>query len=261
MVLLNKCCRKLLEIISQRCPLKFAIRRIEQLSKKEHIPITLMYHRVDPNRTGVLNVSPEHFETQMKVLKQLGFVFLFEREWERVFEKSVLVSFDDGYFCNYYNAFPIFKKYKIKATINIIADRFFNEADTECFGEKEYYEMLESGLVDFECHTLTHKNLVKCNDRETSIEISDSKKLFETKLGKPFSIIVYPQNSITPKIYQTVRTMYEKGFSDINCSEHEIPLNYRIPRIAVYDNMGREELIRAIYNFMLRCSYQKIFRS
>ena len=42
-------------------------------------------------------------------------------------KKSIAITFDDGYEDNFTNAFPILKKYKVKATIYIVVDRHDRE--------------------------------------------------------------------------------------------------------------------------------------
>jgi peptidoglycan/xylan/chitin deacetylase (PgdA/CDA1 family) len=83
----------------------------------------LLYHRVtnlvtDPQ---LLSVSPEHFDVHMSYLKANYRVLTVEEFSEillgkhRFPDKSVLVTFDDGYADNYLEALPILEKHRIQA--------------------------------------------------------------------------------------------------------------------------------------------------
>lgn len=115
----------------------------------------LMYHSV--YKVGIPGIiSTAEFEEQMKVIKDKKTFKMEELKGlgYKLPENSVLVTFDDGYKNNYVEAFPILKKYGIKATI------FLN---TKYIGKNDFYlnwdqvrEMYDSGLVDFQMHTHSH---------------------------------------------------------------------------------------------------------
>nr|WP_314045402.1 polysaccharide deacetylase family protein [uncultured Leptotrichia sp.] len=120
----------------------------------------LMYHSV--YKVGIPGIiSTEEFEEQMKVIKDKKTFKMEELKGlgYKLPENSVLVTFDDGYKNNYVEAFPILKKYGIKATI------FLN---TKYIGKNDFYlnwdqvrEMYDSGLVDFQMHTHSHAMTLK----------------------------------------------------------------------------------------------------
>ncbi len=84
----------------------------------------LLYHRVCKIKGDYFNlaVDPEEFEKQVIYLKNNYNILRFEDDWKNVKEKSVVITFDDGYVDNYRFAFPILKKYKVPATIFISTD-------------------------------------------------------------------------------------------------------------------------------------------
>lgn len=117
--------------------------------------ICLMYHNVlIEGKTGI--ISKKEFEDHMEYIKNMKSYKMEELEKlnYKLPKNSILITFDDGYKNNYTNAFPILKKYGIKATI------FLN---TRYVGKDPYYlnwseikEMYESGLIDFQMHTHSH---------------------------------------------------------------------------------------------------------
>ena len=94
-------------------------------------PRVLMYHMVSPHRPGAkfngLRVPPEHFEAQLAWLQRKGWQFFTLSEmweqWDNLPEKSVAITFDDGYADNLHNALPLLEKYDAKATIYMVVDR------------------------------------------------------------------------------------------------------------------------------------------
>ncbi len=83
------------------------------------IPV-LYYHHVEPTDP----VTPEVFEAQMKHLLSKGYnslslneLYNFMTGISSVPRKSFVLTFDDGFYCNYHYLFPILEKYKLKAAI------------------------------------------------------------------------------------------------------------------------------------------------
>ena len=94
-------------------------------------PRVLMYHMVRQHIDGAkfnkLRVKPEEFEKQLAWMKSEGFHFVTMQElqdgWGKHPEKTVAITFDDGYLDNLEHAFPILEKYQAKATIYVVVDR------------------------------------------------------------------------------------------------------------------------------------------
>ena len=81
------------------------------------LPRVLMYHMIAPPRRGArfngMRVSPEAFEWQLKWLRNNGFEFLSMSQLigDAVPERSVAITFDDGFEDNFTAGFPLIKKY------------------------------------------------------------------------------------------------------------------------------------------------------
>lgn len=87
----------------------------------------LLYHRVaelvtDPQ---LLSVTPDHFEAQLKYLKKKYHILSIEEFEDCLFEKkslpdkSILISFDDGYADNVNIALPLLEQYETQALFYI----------------------------------------------------------------------------------------------------------------------------------------------
>lgn len=71
----------------------------------------LLYHRVsnlnfDPWK---LAIAPEEFDNHMRYIRDNYNIMRFEDDWSNINEKTIIVTFDDGYADNFYNAIPILK--------------------------------------------------------------------------------------------------------------------------------------------------------
>lgn len=87
--------------------------------------IILMYHRISPMRDiwSLKPLNPRSFELQIRYfcrnydILPLDTLVEYIKHDERLPEKAVVITFDDGYKDNYRYAYPILKKYHIPATI------------------------------------------------------------------------------------------------------------------------------------------------
>lgn len=131
------------------------------------VPV-LIYHSIVENSSQYTEVSTAKFNNHMLAIKLAGFNTITIDDLINYVEKGtklprnpILITFDDGYLDNYENAYPILKKYNMKATIFIIGSSVGNEGkykDTEHtstphFTYEQAKEMMESGLISIQSHT------------------------------------------------------------------------------------------------------------
>jgi peptidoglycan/xylan/chitin deacetylase (PgdA/CDA1 family) len=90
----------------------------------QSIPV-LMYHHVSPN-PGLVTVSPETFHAQMAWLAKHNYRSIGTDDLAAFLngkplpEKSVMITFDDGYLDNYLYAHPVLQAFGLKAVLFII---------------------------------------------------------------------------------------------------------------------------------------------
>lgn len=177
-------------------------------------PRILMYHMVRDHipsaKFNKLRVLPSEFEKQIVWMKQQGFHFVTMKElqqnWGRHPEKTVAITFDDGYLDNLENAYPILEKYKAKATIYVVVDRHDRDWSTykkahhnsgELMNEAKLTDqqvqwLAQTELVEIGSHTMTHANLAKLSDAECQSEMADSKQKLEHLIQQPVTSFAYP---------------------------------------------------------------------
>src|SRR5690606_7574942 len=88
------------------------------------VPV-LMYHHISPVE-GAINATPSNFEDQLLWLKRRGYRSLSSDEFaghlngRPVPDRSVLITFDDGYLDNWVYAYPLLKKYGYSALVFLV---------------------------------------------------------------------------------------------------------------------------------------------
>lgn len=200
---------------------------------RDHYPLVLMYHSVVPQYTGEnYTVSTATVEQNIVDLLADGYSFAFEDAFLRCQPQSVILTFDDGFANNYTEVFPLLKKYNVKASINMIADRI-SEPKGEYLNEEQILEMEASGLVQFQSHTCSHRSLDRLTPEEVRFELAESKKKLEALLGRKVSAFAYPREDYTVEIAQMASEYYDLcyGWAGIM----QIDQRYTLPRIEILE--------------------------
>jgi peptidoglycan/xylan/chitin deacetylase (PgdA/CDA1 family) len=204
---------------------------IEIDNKSKGVPI-LYYHTINDNITGIeeLFVSPKEFEKQMKFLRENNYNVISFKELGDYdsYDKPVIITFDDGYEDNYYNAYPILKKYNFKATIFLSVDAI----DKPLFLKKA--QITEMGdLIDFESHTLSHPYLTQLNNKEAAHELSESKKQIEEITGKQVNVLAYPIGDFDRRIIEIASKYYKYAVLNYGGTYYKSENDYEIKRTYV----------------------------
>lgn len=186
------------------------------------IPI-LMYHAVhvmDPSEASNANliVAPDNFEAQIKAMVDAGYYFLTPEEAYKALtenalpaKKVVWLTFDDGNEDFYTIAYPILKKYKAKATNNIITG-FVKKGNAGNLTVKQMKEMMAHGM-SFQSHTVNHPDL-SVNDKATQkAELTDSIDFLEDKLNTKVNTIAYPSGRYNQTTLDLAKKTYKLGLT------------------------------------------------
>ncbi len=186
------------------------------------IPI-LMYHAVhvmDPSEASNANliVDPDLFETQIKALAKAGYYFLTPEEAYKAFtenalpaKKVVWLTFDDGNEDFYTIAYPILKKYKAKATNNVITG-FVKKGNAGNLTVKQMKEMMAHGM-SFQSHTVNHPDLSATDKATQKAELTDSIDFLENKLNTKVNTIAYPSGRYNQTTLDLAKKTYKLGLT------------------------------------------------
>jgi len=200
-----------------------------------------------------LRVSPAVFEKQVRYLSENGWHFFtlteLIKQKSSLPEKSVAITFDDGYSDNCTNALPILNKYNAKATIYLVVDRHNREwsskrkkknSNNELMQEpklqdEQVIELIDSGLIEIGSHTMTHDNLPTLSQEQKQQEIINSrnqlKETFNIECDSfcyPFGLYDEADLKIAEQAGYSNATTVEKG---INSFQQVNP--YQLKRITI----------------------------
>lgn len=221
--------------------------------------IVLNYHKID-NMNISLSVRPEDFEQQMKFLVEHNFHTITPQEMYAALvegaqlpENPVLITLDDGYLDNYTNAYPILKKYGLKATIFVITG-FMDRGQPGYFTWGQAAEMEASGLINIESHTVTHSSLTDLSEEQLQREIKISKADIERRLGKQVDFLAYPTGTYNLHIAAIVKEAGYKGAFTVRYGNVDQDSNlYALERVPIFRT---EDTYRS---FLERLQYVPLF--
>lgn len=218
----------------------------------------LFYHRVadvkvDPH---LLCVSISNFERQMEYLKNHYNVIKMSTLLEKLSKKEmkssdVVVTFDDGYADNLYNALPILEKYSIPVTIYVTVDKidsidpFYWDLDTpvkdlgRALKQKELIRLASHPLVEIGSHTLTHPILSSLDLNKQNEEIHLSRLKLEKLLGRTVLSFSYPIGSSKCFSSDTIKIVEDSGYTSACTTQGDRVTywhsKYALPRKLVRD--------------------------
>lgn len=174
------------------------------------IPV-LAYHKIDlPNadvRIRGAYTAPGRFDKQISYLKRHGYEFFTASDLVKHYiengrcpEKAICLTFDDGWKDNYVHAFPVLKKYDVKATIFLVPScigRTTDQVTADGEGEREHLaaddvrEMANYG-IEFGSHSMNHKLFDRITPEEINNEVFESKAYIENLIQRECTTFAYP---------------------------------------------------------------------
>lgn len=212
---------------------------VEQAAGSVRIPV-LMYHHIAPlpgDTTKRYYVSAEGFEQQVAWLIANNYHIMTPEEFaaqlqtgQNPAQKSVMLTFDDSPADNYYNAYPILKKYGVPGVFYVVSQRSGINAE-------QLKEMADNGMI-IDSHAATHRDLRALDNSELWDEISGSKAGLQAITGYPIVSIAYPGCTVDGRgIDIAASSGYTIGFSCGSKIDHYWGSRFTLSRIHAYDDM------------------------
>lgn len=222
-----------------------AVETISEAKGEISLPI-IMYHSFlkDEKMQGDYTVSPELFEADLKYITANGYttvtvndLIAYVYEGKDLPDKCIMLTFDDGYYNNYYYAYPLLKKYNCKAVISPIAsmtEKFTYSGEVSIsygnFSVSEMQEMINSGYIEiqnhsYDMHTLTPRKGVEQKKGESfetyknviTEDITKAQTFIKENTGEKPKCFVYPFGAESKS---TLSIIKELGFvSTFTCTE------------------------------------------
>jgi peptidoglycan/xylan/chitin deacetylase (PgdA/CDA1 family) len=229
------------------------------------IPV-LTYHHVNNLADDMVTVRADHFEAQMAFLQRRGYQTLFAHEVASCLRgaaplpsRAVALTFDDGYRDNYRFAFPILKKFGLKATVFVVTSWMAEDRAAGNPGQtvthrqcqdlveqgraaeialtwQEALEMEESGFIRIESHTHVHEKDLYRDPATLQENLILSQKTLDHYLGRKSSVLCWPGGRYDQRSLEVAR---QAGFSAFCTTERGINIPgsdpERIKRITARD--------------------------
>lgn len=222
------------------------------------VPI-LMYHhiRINPKPSdplwASLNVDPKLLDSELNYLSKnnyhvitLNDLYNFLKNGKGLPTNPIILTFDDGYSDFFDNAFPILKKFNMKAIEFVITHV---ETYPAYLSWDQIKELDASGLIEIGDHTMTHPDLTALSTYYINQQIGGSKAELESHLGKSVNWFAYPYgaynnyvvNEVTKAGYLGAVSTNYGGIQDLNSI-------YLLKRIMADGRFTLDEFARRVQN-------------
>ncbi len=208
------------------------------------IPAVTYHKIVSAKEVGLNSLSPGLFDDHLKILRNNGFTAVTTASPEA--DKSVLLTFDDGYESVYHNAKPILEKYNFPAVVFVICNYIGKDNEWDInFGINRFRHLdhlqlkeLHSGGWEIASHGCHHRSYTGLTSSEILKDLTTSKKYLEDLTGACVQSFTPPFNAVTPNLYALVE---EAGYNNLFLQEP-----FTRPDLATKLNIIYR---RMIYNF------------
>ena len=206
----------------------------------------LLYHRFDPLAAATpWTMVTRVFEEQLNWLGENGYpiVTLRAAVHARLIKAStrreVAITVDDGDATVYTELFPVIKKYRVPVTLFVFPYAISRSADAVTWEQLE--EMVESGLVNVQFHTLSHPDFRYERSRRTpanyrafvAFELTHLRDSLEERLDLSVDMLAWPFGIYDDELK---RIAAECGYTAAFAVKNKSPADnsiFAIPRLNV----------------------------
>lgn len=186
--------------------------------------VVIQYHQIDVDTPAATSVTPVQFAQHMDYLANNDFsvwplprLLKAIRNDESLPDKTIAITFDDGYHSVYTNALPIMKKHNFAFTVFI---------NTSLVGGDNFMtwdklrELTEHGGT-IANHSVNHPHLVRALDGESEQqwstrihdEVIDAEKIIVKQIGFSPRLLAYPYGEYDNRVKHIVNKLGFVGFT------------------------------------------------
>jgi peptidoglycan/xylan/chitin deacetylase (PgdA/CDA1 family) len=168
-----------------------------------------------------------------------------ERDSWALPERSVVISFDDGYLGNYSHAFPLLKEFGFHAVFFVTTNWIGHNGMMDW----AMLEEMSSAGMSIQSHTKTHPFLKQLSDEQAAAELLDSKLMIEKRLQKTVRFISLPHGSHGENFKRLAEAAgYSGGCSSRIGYNNAATDEFFMRRIHVSSSFGLNEFRKIVYN-------------
>jgi len=185
---------------------------INQQARLARVPV-IMYHDILPKKEVFFDNTPQEFKQDLQLLHDQGLtpitvdqLVTHLRTGLPLPEKPILLTFDDGYESAYKYVYPLLKEYGYPAAFAIYTLNLGKNTGRDHVTWDQLREMAANRLVTIMSHSVSHPDDLRVlPDAKLKMEIVESKRLLETKLGIPIHHFVYPAGKYDARVEKFVK--------------------------------------------------------
>ncbi|MEI6607605.1 MAG: polysaccharide deacetylase family protein [Verrucomicrobiota bacterium] len=214
--------------------------------------VVLGYHDLSDTETETaMRLHTSKFRKQMATLRQLGITVISLEDflaWKRgaksIPEKSILLTFDDGWKSVYTDAMPILKEFGYPFTLYLYKN--YIDGGKKALSTAMITEMLQHG-GSLGSHSVSHpypttikafrKKGAHDFDAFLRKEIGESKRFIETKFSTTVTTYAYPGGFVTDEMWPIAEEFgYTTLFTVTPGKIHRATPDQRLPRYMIFGN-------------------------
>jgi peptidoglycan/xylan/chitin deacetylase (PgdA/CDA1 family) len=214
--------------------------------------IVLCYHGISETWSGA--VRPDSLERQLRLLLDHGYsaASFAEAVPSPLAEKTVVVTFDDGYTSVLEHAFPILESLGVRGTVFVptafVGAEVAAWPGTDCWLGSGYEDelmpmtwdqlrMLRDVGWEIGSHTATHPHLICVGDDQLADELAGSRSIIERELGVPCRSLAYPYGEADARVeHAAAAAGFEAACTLTDSFARPSPLAW--PRVGIFRHDG-----------------------
>lgn len=231
----------------------------------EYIPV-LMYHHFAIRNMGIGNgvvTTTKELEEQLRYFQSQGYHIISLEELDALLarternpeglglglgEKYLCITMDDGYYSNYDLAFPLFRKYRVPASVFAVTDFVTEQIGLKKFTWEQAEKMDKSGFLRVYSHTANHQLVEEGEEEAFLASMQRSEETLNENLSKKHvKAMAYPNGRYTEL---SQRMLEEDGYVLQFTVENSVITRQTkrnaIPRITIESGMDGADVVRKI---------------
>jgi len=232
------------------------IKNDEPTTRFHSVPI-LLYHNIDGK--GVFSLDTDALTSQFQMLKDGNIRVIGLADFIRALEnptpfqeRTVAISFDDGFLSMYTRLLPLALEFQYPITLFVYTDNIRHRARKSLTWE-QLREMEKKG-ISVECHTISHADLVRIEEQAADDsrkklfdEIYLSKRVMELYLDKTVNYFAFPYGRYNLALLRLCEYAgYSRVFSTDDGSNIITRNNYCLRRRHIKRDYSRELIEKII---------------
>jgi len=228
-------------------PVTSSVQALPPVKTRSNLPI-LMYHEVGdgPNslfvRDSELNEQMRYlYDNKYTVVSLATAVEMLKNNC--IPEKTVALTFDDGYQTFYGKVWPLLQQYGFNATVFVIT----NKVDAAPFMSWNEIKILADNGVEIGCHTHTHPSLKALDASKLPAEILQSRQYLESNTKTVVQTFCYPSGEYRQEAVDMIR---QNGYTAAVTTKYGTASSnndmYLLPRVRISRGLTLQEFAARI---------------